>query len=156
MDVPIPKNRRDVPPGLGGQHPQEDFEGRRVGTPEISRLTSHIRNLGAPKRRGRENRIEYAWSFRRGIHIANLHPRHAANAGERRRKDGQFHGAGDVKKAKKNTERRRGYQAYPLRRSLDISPCGSRCGSGGFGAWKSKQIKEKTGENLSIFTGFWS
>ena len=26
----------------------------------------------------------------------------------------------------------------------------------GFGAWKSKQIKEKTGENLTIFTGFWS
>ena len=36
MDVPIPKNRRDVPPGLGGQHPQENSERRRTGTPEIS------------------------------------------------------------------------------------------------------------------------
>ena len=97
MDVPISENRRDVPSGFGGQHPQENPEGRGIGTPEISRLETHIRNVGAPKRRGRENRIEYARSFRRGIHIANLHPRHAANAGERRRKDGQFYGAGHVK-----------------------------------------------------------
>ena len=61
-------------------------------------VRAYIRDIGAPKRRGRENRIEYARSFRRGIHIANLHPRHAANAGKRRRKDGQFHGAGHVKK----------------------------------------------------------
>ena len=33
---PSPKNRRDVPSGFGGQHPQEDFEGHRAGTPEIS------------------------------------------------------------------------------------------------------------------------
>ena len=51
-------------------------------------VRAHIRDLGTTKRRGRENRIEYARSFRRGIHIANLHPRHAANAGERCRKDG--------------------------------------------------------------------
>ena len=36
MDVPIPENGRDVPPGLGGQHPQEDPKGCRAGTPEIS------------------------------------------------------------------------------------------------------------------------
>ncbi len=36
MDVPIPKNGRDVPPGLGGQHPQEDSERCRAGTLEIS------------------------------------------------------------------------------------------------------------------------
>ena len=29
MDVPVTQNRRDVPPGLGGQHPQENPEGRR-------------------------------------------------------------------------------------------------------------------------------
>ena len=28
-----------------------------------------------------------------------------------------------------------------------------RCGSGKFATQKSEQIKEKTGENLSIFTG---
>ena len=61
-------------------------------------VRAHIRNVGAPKRRGRENRIEYARSFRRGIHAKNLHPRHTADAGKRSRKDGQFHGTGHVKK----------------------------------------------------------
>ena len=117
---------------------------------------AHICDLGTPEWRGRKNGIEYARSFRRGIHIANLYPRHAADAGKCSRKDGQFHGAGDVKKLKKYRERRRGYHEYPLRRSLDISPCGSRCGSGKFATRKTEQIKEKTGENLTIFTGFWS
>ena len=85
---PSPEDRRDVPSGFGSQHPQENSEGRGIGTPEISRLTSHIRNLGAPKRRGRKNRVQHARSFRRRLHAANLHPRHAADAGECRRKDG--------------------------------------------------------------------
>ena len=98
MDVPIPENRRDVPPGLGREHSQENPEGRRAGTPEISRLETHIRNVGIAERRGRKNSIQYARPFRRGIHAENLHPRHTADAGKRSRKDGQFHGAGDVKK----------------------------------------------------------
>ena len=61
-------------------------------------VRAYIRDIGAPKRRGRENCIEYARPFRRGIHAENLHPRHTADAGKRSRKDGQFHGAGDVKK----------------------------------------------------------
>ena len=107
MDVPVSENRRDVPPGLGGQHPQEDPKGCRAGTPEISRPATHIRNLGAPKRHRRENRIEYARPLRRGLHAKNLHPRHAADAGKCSRKDGQFHGTSDVNKQSKNTERRR-------------------------------------------------
>ena len=97
MDVPIPENRRNVPPGLGGEHPQENPEGRWIGTPEISRLATHIRNLGIAEWRGRENRIQYARTLRRRLHTENLHPRYAPDAGKRRRKDGQFHGAGDVK-----------------------------------------------------------
>ena len=88
MDVPVTQDRRDVSPRFGSQHPQEDFEGRRAGTPEISRLTTHIRDLGTTKRRGRKNGIQYARSFRRRIHAENLHPRHAADAGKCRRKDG--------------------------------------------------------------------
>ena len=104
-------------------------------------VRAHVRNLGIAKRRGCENGIEYARSLRRGIHASHLHPRHTPDAGKRSRKDGKLYGTG--------TERRREYQAYPLRRSLDISPCGS----GKFAARKSEQIKEKTGENLTIFTG---
>ena len=104
MDVPVSENRRNVPPGLGGQHPQEDPEGCRAGTPEISRLATHIRDLGAPKWRGRKDSIQYAWPFRRRLHAPHLHPRHTADAGKRSRKDGQFHGTGHVK----TKERRRG------------------------------------------------
>ena len=132
MDVPIPENRRDVPPGFGGQHPQENSEGRRTGTPEISRLETHIRNVGAAKRRRRENGIQYARSLRRRLHAPHLHPRHTADAGKRSRKDGQFHGTSDVNKQQKTQSVGEDDQAYPLRRSLDISPCGSRCGSGKF------------------------
>ena len=108
MDVPIPENRGNVPPGFGSQHPQEDFEGCRAGTPEISRLETHIRNVGAPERRGRENGIQYARPFRRGLYTEDIHPRHTADAGKRSRKDGQFHGAGHVNTQPKNKERRRG------------------------------------------------
>ena len=97
MDVPIAQDRKNVPPRLGGEHPQENPEGRGSGTPEISRLTTHIRNVSLAKRHRRENGIQYARSFRRRIHAENIHPRHAANAGERCRKVGQFHGAGHVK-----------------------------------------------------------
>ena len=67
-------------------------------------VRAHIRNVSTPERHRRENRIEYARSFRRRFHAENLHPRHAADAGKRSRKDGQFHGASHVKKAKSGGE----------------------------------------------------
>ena len=70
---------------------------------------AHIRNLGAAKWRGRKNRIEYARSFRRGIHAKNLHPRYTSDAGKRSGKDGQFHGTSDVKAQ----ERRRNAPSLP-------------------------------------------
>ena len=60
---PSPKTGEMYHPRFGSQHPQADSERCRTGTPEISRLETHIRNVGAPKRRGRENRIEYARSL---------------------------------------------------------------------------------------------
>ena len=101
MDVPVTQDRRDVSPRFGSQHPQEDSERCRTGTPEISRLATYIRDIGAPKRRGRENRIEYAGSFRRRLHAPHLHPRHTADAGKRSRKDGKLYGTGDVNKQQK-------------------------------------------------------
>ena len=88
VDVPVTENRRNVPSGFGGQHPQKDSERRRAGTPEISRLETHIRNVGAPEWHRRENGIQYAWPLRRRLHAPHLHPRHAADAGKRSRKDG--------------------------------------------------------------------
>ena len=64
-------------------------------------VRAHICNLGASEWRKRKNGVEYARTLRCELHPENLHPRHAPDAGKRRRKDGKFHGAGAVKKAKK-------------------------------------------------------
>ena len=125
---PSPKTGEMYHPDSDREHSQENPEGRRAGTPEISRLASHIRDLGTTKRRGRKDRVQHARSLRRRLHAPHLHPRHAANAGERCRKVGQFHGAGHVK-TKRAAERMRRSSSPPL---SEHSPCGSRCGSGGF------------------------
>ena len=101
---PSPEDRRDVPPGLGGQHPQENPEGRGTGTPEISRLATHICDVGIAEWRGCENCIEYARPFRRRLYTEDIHPRHTADAGKCRGEDGQFYGASHVKKTKKKIE----------------------------------------------------
>ena len=67
-------------------------------------VRAHICNLGASEWRKRKNGVEYARTLRCELHPENLHPRHAPDAGKRRRKDGKFHGADDVK----TKERRRG------------------------------------------------
>ncbi len=41
----------------------------------------HLRNLGAPERRRRENRLQHLGSLRRRLHPPHLHPRHHKNAG---------------------------------------------------------------------------
>ena len=51
-------------------------------------VRAHIRDLGTAKRRGRENRIEYARTLRCGLHAPHLHARHAPDAGKCSRKDG--------------------------------------------------------------------
>ena len=76
-------------------------------------VRAHIRNVSLAKRHRRENGIQYARSFRRGIHAKNLHPRHTADAGKRSGKDGQFHGAGHVKK-QRAAERIRRISSPPL------------------------------------------
>ena len=79
-------------------------------------VRAHIRNVSLAKRHRRENGIKYARSLRRGLHAENLHPRHTADAGKCSRKDGQFHGAGAVKKVKKHraAERMRQSSSPPL------------------------------------------
>ena len=62
-------------------------------------VRAHICNLGASEWRKRKNGVESARTFRCRLHTPHLHPCHAPDAGKRRRKDGQFHGAGHVKKA---------------------------------------------------------
>ena len=47
----------------------------------FSRPQIHIRHAGTAKQRRRENRQQYAWTLRRGLHPAHLHPRHSPKTG---------------------------------------------------------------------------
>ena len=76
--------------------PRKQFAGRS----ERPQSAPHIRNLGAAKRRGRENSIEDTRPLRRGLHAAHLHPHHAPDAGKRGRKAGKLHGTDHVKAQK--------------------------------------------------------
>ena len=82
-------------------------------------VRAHLRNADTVKRRGCENRQQYAGALRRGIHPPHLHPRYEAEAGRSRTNDGQLHGASDVsRKRMRNT----GEGAKPpLRYSLNLS-----------------------------------
>ena len=66
-----------------------------------------------------QNGVLDARPLRRGLHPANLHPRHKAEAGRSRTNDGQLHGASDVsRKRMRNTGEG---TKPPLRYSLNLS-----------------------------------
>ena len=69
-------------------------------------VVAHLRNDGAPERRGRENRQQYAGPLLSGLHAGYLCPRHHRRAAE----SGPDHGQ------------------YPLRRCLILSAIRSRWG----------------------------
>ena len=56
-------------------------------------VRAHLRNADTVKRRGCENRQQYAGSLRRGIHPPYLHPRYKVEARRGSTNDGQIHGA---------------------------------------------------------------
>ena len=59
-------------------------------------VRAHICHVSPAKRRGRENRQQYAGALRCGVHSPHLHPRHPSKAGRSRTDHGQLHGTGDV------------------------------------------------------------
>ncbi len=99
VDVPVRQNWRNVSPRLGRNTPQADPQGRGTGAYQVPRPETHIRDLGTAKRRRCKNSVFNARSLRRGIHPANLHPRHTADAAKGRGENGQLHGAGSVRPA---------------------------------------------------------
>ena len=66
-------------------------------------VRAHIRDLGTAKRRRCKNSVFNARSLRRGIHPANLHPRHTADAAKGRGENGQLHGADSISPAGKQS-----------------------------------------------------
>lgn len=103
-------------------------------------------HAGFTKRRRRKDRQQYAGPLRRGLHPANLYPRHPPKAGRSRTNHGQLHGAGHVSQSKK--EERTEYPSAPLSPFPRISACGSGCGSAPQRA--SVWVNFWRGENRSI------
>ena len=90
-------------------------------------VRAHLCHTGFTKRRGCENRQQYAGTLRCGVHPAYLHPRHPSKAGRSRTDHGQLHGTGDVSRSKR--EERTDIPSAPLSPFPRISACGSGCGS---------------------------
>ena len=61
-----------------------------------SSIRAYVRDPGTPKRGGRQTRQQYARALRRGIHPANLHPRHTADTAKGRGENGQLHGTDPI------------------------------------------------------------
>ena len=51
---------------------------------------AYLRDHGAPERRGRENRQQYARSLLGGLHAGHLRPRHHRRAAQGGANDGQY------------------------------------------------------------------
>lgn len=127
-----PPHRRDVPPGLGGEPTQKDPAGRGTGTHPLPRPAPHLRDHGAPKRRGHKDRLRHTGPLRRRVRPPHLYPRHKTNAGAGGGDHGRVYGAGHV--AKKTAKAPGGRYDLPPGAFCSfpgLSPCGSACGSGG-------------------------
>ena len=59
-------------------------------------VRAYIRNLSAPEWRGRKNRIEYAWPFRRGLYAPHLRSLNTGDETERGRRDWKHHPKRDL------------------------------------------------------------
>ena len=92
----IRQNRRNVSPRLGGNTPQADPQGRGAGAYQVPRPATYVRDPCTPKRRGCQNRQQYARPLRRGLHPPHLHPRYKADAAKGRGENGQFHGTDPI------------------------------------------------------------
>lgn len=69
-------------------------------------VRAHLRNADTVKRRGCENRQQYAGLLRRGIHPPYLHPRYKVEARRGSTNNGQFHGAGHASRKRTKKCRR--------------------------------------------------
>ena len=82
-------------------------------------VRAHLRNADTVKRRGCENRQQYAGALRRGIHPPHLHPRYKVEARRGSTNNGQFHGAGHA--SRKRTKNAGEKTKHSLRCSLNLS-----------------------------------
>ena len=89
MGIPIAKRRPHVP----GQRPAHAPAGAETGwaAPHpIPRSPPYLRDDGPAKRRGRENRQQYARALLRGFHAGHLRPRHHRRPTQSGANNGQY------------------------------------------------------------------
>ena len=75
MGIPI-ANRRPHVPGQRPAHAPAGAETGRTATDTIPRPPAYLRDDGPAKRRGRQDRQQYAGSLLGGLHAGHLRPRH--------------------------------------------------------------------------------
>ena len=83
-------HRRPYVPGQRAAYAAESAETGRAAPHPIPRSPSHLRNHGPAKRRGRENRQQYARTLLRRLHAGHLRPRHHRRPTQSGANNGQY------------------------------------------------------------------
>ena len=89
MGVPV-TNRRPHVPGQRPAYAPAGAETGRAAPHPIPRSPPHLRDDGAPERRGRENGQQYARSLLRGLYAGHLRPRHHRRPTQSRPDHGEY------------------------------------------------------------------
>ena len=89
MGVPV-TNRRPHVTGQRSAYAPAGTKASGAAPHPIPRSPSHLRNADTVKRRGCENRQQYAGSLRRGLYAGHLRPRHHRRTAQSRPDDGQY------------------------------------------------------------------
>ena len=107
-------------------------------------VRAHLRNAGAPERRGRKDGVLHAGTLRCGLHPPHLHPRHTADAAKGRRENGQLHGADSISPTGKQSTGKETVSSPVLFKSFYAFRCvGHGVGQAGFvGKQPSNTIEE--------------
>ena len=83
-------NRRAHVPGQRTAYAAKSSETRGAAPHPFPRLPPHLRNHGAPKRRGRENGQQYAGSLLGGLYAGHLRPCHHGRAAQSGADHGEY------------------------------------------------------------------
>ena len=96
---------------------------RRKGFPicPYYAIRAHLRDPGPAKRRGHQDRLQYAGPLRRKVHPSHLHPRHPADAVSGSGNHGKFHEPDDVTPPLNHSKASGRKAKLPARCSLTLS-----------------------------------
>ena len=96
-------------------------EASRTAPDAFPRYETHLRDPGPAKRRGHQDRLQYAGPLRRKVHPSHLHPRHPADAVSGSGNHGKFHEPDDVTPPLNHSKASGRKAKLPARCSLTLS-----------------------------------